>query len=488
MLSAGCWKFDPDHCVSKGGDIGCDKGFFCSQCEPRENGCLPELPSENCYYPEHPTESTTGSTTNPTSPTETGLPTPDPSLDDTGSTTGSTGDPGCVSDDDCPDPAATFCAADGECIGCDMLPDPSAGCVGLGMLTPLCDRGLCVGCDEAPEFCSGQTPICSPETGCRACVEHFECPDSACHLDGDDVGACFDPSEVMLVGSANELEGIVGALEGTDRAVLVLEPGFYPVTIDFGDSTEVAVLGSIVSPPILTGDGARVVEVFGDAIVYLSNIEVANSNIAGDGLDCTGRSAWVDDSRLDGNRIGIVSAGCSVHARRATIVQNTDRGIECSGGELSLINSAVGLNGNGFTPDVGGLHLTNVTVDFVYSSIVANQSSIPVEASIACAGGEMGVVSNSIILAGGGGLGGCDGLSLVYNAVDNPIIGRPNVDVGAAMGSWFMGLGTGDFHLSAAGEGMFADIAQWQEGDPVADVDGDPIPTDTPSFPGYDQP
>ena len=32
------------------------------------------------------------------------------------------------------------------------------------------------------------------------------------------------------------------------------------------------------------------------------------------------------------------------------------------------------------------------------------------------------------------------------------------------------------------------DIALWQPGDPVADIDGDPIPTDLPSFPGYDQP
>ena len=32
------------------------------------------------------------------------------------------------------------------------------------------------------------------------------------------------------------------------------------------------------------------------------------------------------------------------------------------------------------------------------------------------------------------------------------------------------------------------DIAQWDEGDPLFDFEGDAIPTDMPSFPGYDQP
>ncbi|MCA9705221.1 MAG: hypothetical protein KDK70_05135 [Myxococcales bacterium] len=296
-------------------------------------------------------------------------------------------------------------------------------------------------------------------------------------------------AEVVPVADAVELAAVVAGLEANDRAVLVLEPGFYPTTIDFGDSTEVAVIGTGINPPILTGDGARVVEVFGDAIVYLSNVEVSNSNVAGNGLECSGTSAWIDDSLLDANRIGIdVTGGCFVHARRATITANTDRGIECLGGDLSLRNCAVGLNGNGFTSSVGGLMLTNATVDIVYSTIVANQSSVSAEASVSCAGGELGEIRNSIIASAGGGIDGCAGITLANNAVDDGGIGGSNVDVGAAMGNWFMGLATGDLHLSATGAGVFADIAEWQATDPTMDVDGDPIPSGAPSFPGYDQP
>jgi hypothetical protein len=56
------------------------------------------------------------------------------------------------------------------------------------------------------------------------------------------------------------------------------------------------------------------------------------------------------------------------------------------------------------------------------------------------------------------------------------------------MSSWFAMPDMGDYHLTTSGETEFADIAMWQEGDPLTDIDGDPIPTDMPSFPGYDQP
>lgn len=335
----------------------------------------------------------------------------------------------------------------------------------------------------------GQTPICTDDGACRACVEHDECPSGACHLDGASVGACFDMAEVVPVGSTAELSAAVGGLEGRDRAVLVLEPGFYPTTIDLGDSTEVAIIGSSVNPPILAGDGARVVEVFGNAIVYLSHVEVSNSNVAGNGLECSGQSAWVDDSRLDDNRFGAsVSNGCFTHLRRTFVTSNSAGGIQCSGGELSLRNSAVGLNGNGFSSDVGGLRLDNATVDIVYSVIVANQSLMPSEASVACLGGELGEIRNSIIVGGGDGIDDCAGITFANNAVDDSGIDGSNVDVGSVVPNWFTGLATSDFHLAPAGAMLFAEIAQWQEGDPSTDVDGDPVPSETPSYPGYDQP
>jgi len=42
---------------------------------------------------------------------------------------------------------------------------------------------------------------------------------------------------------------------------------------------------------------------------------------------------------------------------------------------------------------------------------------------------------------------------------------------------WFVGYGAGNFHLQNDGLSLFADIAQWQPGDPLTDIDGDPRPT-----------
>ncbi len=60
-------------------------------------------------------------------------------------------------------------------------------------------------------------------------------------------------------------------------------------------------------------------------------------------------------------------------------------------------------------------------------------------------------------------------------------------DVGSYDETWFVAPATGDFHLSGAGQAEFADIADWDVGDPLADIDGDPRPQRAPGFPGVDE-
>ncbi len=82
----------------------------------------------------------------------------------------------------------------------------------------------------------------------------------------------------------------------------------------------------------------------------------------------------------------------------------------------------------------------------------------------------------------------CDALSWETNALDLGTLGASNENVGVYNGEWFADPGTVDYHLATAGEARFSNIAMWQEGNPTTDIDGDPIPTDIRSFPGYDQP
>ena len=42
---------------------------------------------------------------------------------------------------------------------------------------------------------------------------------------------------------------------------------------------------------------------------------------------------------------------------------------------------------------------------------------------------------------------------------------------------WFAGYGQGNLWLTTEGDATFAGIAHWSEGDPGADIDGDPRPS-----------
>ena len=162
--------------------------------------------------------------------------------------------------------------------------------------------------------------------------------------------------------------------------------------------------------------------------------------------------------------------------------------MDIAGGELTMVNSVVGRNGDNLTSSIGGLRLDGTATEITYSVMVGNEATNPSRGTLFCVGGETGVVHNSILVGSGESISGCGTLTLESNAVDGSSLGGTNDDVGPIMAGWFTNLGTNDFHLTTAGETTFMDIATWQAGDPTTDIDGDPIPTDMPSFPGYDQP
>src|SRR5690606_368738 len=111
--------------------------------------------------------------------------------------------------------------------------------------TPVCNAGACVQCTEdKTSACTGGTPVCGEDFGCHPCTEHIECPDSACHLDGSDQGACFDVGDVVEVGNVAELNTAIAGISGSDRGVIRVVAGDYTgVTAEFLSSVEVAIIG-----------------------------------------------------------------------------------------------------------------------------------------------------------------------------------------------------------------------------------------------------
>jgi hypothetical protein len=487
--TAACWSYDPSHCASRGGDGSCAAGQYCDACQGAHHGCVDVQPIATCYAPG--VQASSGSESDSAQGTTLEADTTDETTSSTGivdSTTGSTGIVGCADDANCTNDAAPFCGPDGACVTCEALADPNGACAAADGNTPVCADGTCVQCTlDSPSACAGQTPVCV-ENSCVACAEHFQCPDSACHLDGDEVGSCFDVADVITIANVADLSNALGRLGAGGQAVMVLSPGTYGVTISIGGSAEVAVLGAEEGTPVLSGNGSRAVDVFGSAIVYLANVQVDNN--AGDGVACSGTSVWLDDASIENNpQVGLTSTGgCGVHSRRSVFANNSGGGINCVAGELALENSAIGLNGNAFASSVGGVRVDGTAVTITYSSIVANEALLDPRGSLSCTGGATGEVRNSIVVGGGSSVDACDAIAFVTSAVDDPMIGGTTVDVGPAMNAWFVALGLADFHLTMQGRTAMEGIAVWQDGDPVTDIDGDPIDLGALGYPGYDQP
>ncbi|MCA9709476.1 MAG: hypothetical protein KDK70_26785, partial [Myxococcales bacterium] len=227
-LVFGCWRHDPNHCGSNLGDASCPEGMFCDGCEAENNGCVTEQPSLTCHIAgvDDDGGADSSSSTGTTSPTAgSGMATTMGGTDPSGS---STAEPGCTANGDCQDPSTPFCGPLGECVGCEGTSDPDGACAGLDAQVPVCADGACVQCTaDRLGACGGQTPVCGSDSQCVACTEHTECPMSACHLDGVDVGACFDPAQVVMIANTAELSDALATVGGP--AVFVLAPGTYPI-------------------------------------------------------------------------------------------------------------------------------------------------------------------------------------------------------------------------------------------------------------------
>ena len=407
----------------------------------------------------------------------------------TGSTTG--GLPACDGPEDCGGDTP-FCSELGECVSCSELADGDGACSDADAATPVCSEGVCVQCtDENAGACVDATPTCGSDNECVACTEHAHCPESACHLDGPDVGRCFDVGAVQMIADGTALtEAFDNAPDGGDL-VLVLTgtiSDYGNTSISFATSAEVAVIGD--GSQLLTNDDLNpIVASGGESIVYFGGVSIGG-NILGDGLACSGTSVWLDDSEVRSNDgVGLtVSGGCAAHLRRSVISDNDGGGMDASGATTRVLveTSVIASNGNGAGR---GLVFDDAQIEMTFSTVVRNDGTS--DDTLLCIGTAGGVIRNSI-LAGRDApsiSGACSNVMFSSNRTDTDVGGADNVSTDVPNEEdWFVAFFRGDYHLSAQGQDELDGIAMWQEGDPATDIDGEPVSTDSPSFPGYDQP
>lgn len=472
---------------------------------PSADGCSVVQPANDCYSPcgmnqsaleesscESSSSTTIGGMTDP-NPTLSGPTSMDPdstTIDPDPDTTldATTLDQDCM-DLGCPDPQAPFCGAEGQCVSCQDMVDPDASCESLDQGTPVCFEGNCVQCtDDNLGACAAEQPVCGAANVCEGCTEHAHCPDSACHLGGENVGQCFDADTVVEAASAVVFANAVNNLGANEDLVVRLTGNLYTLTNSMEiTQSEVAIIGG--NFPTINRQGNPVISVGNGALVYFGNVGIVNGG--GSGLSCLGASMWLHDTEVRNNsELGLdVGTGCAVRLRRSLITANSGGGIDVSGGELFIENSVVGANGNPVAT-VGGIQLNNSTIEISYSTIAGNFSADNDRSSMFCiGGGSEGFVRNSIVVGSGGDtIAGCNALTWNTNAVDRGGLGGGNEDVGGFDNDWFQNANARDYRLTALGTMDIGDVAQWQDGDPQFDFDGNPVPLRDASYPGYVQP
>jgi hypothetical protein len=384
--------------------------------------------------------------------------TTDETTTDPGSTTEA---PACAASEDCADPAPFCDEVTGECVSCDAMPSPDEACAELDPTTPICVDGGCVQCTvTATAACQGQ--ICDAGTNiCVPCTAHAQCQ-AACDLA---TGECFPPDLVVHVGPGQEFDTIgdaIASLSFTDRGTIIIHQDAYNESVVVGDAIRLALLAAPGDIPTWYTTSGSQLTIQSDAAVFVEGLRLYG-NSYGAGFTMNGGFAWLDRVQLVNNDIGAqITNGAQVVMRNCMLGHLVGLGYDAllvdSASASILYSTLIG------DADLGnGLYCDLASSVTVRNSIIANYSGNPIE---------------------------CEFADIAYSATTGTVTGDGNHDVGAAELSWFSDYSSGDFHLIPGAANVFADIAQWQTGDPPTDLDGDPRPSidGASDYPGADVP
>jgi len=196
---------------------------------------------------------------------------------------------------------------------------------------------------------------------------------------------------------------------------------------------------------ILSGGGAPQLTVL-DGTVLMDGIQMSgNSSSMDPGLLVDGGRAWVD---------------------RGRIVTNLGGGIVAqAGAELVLRSSFVG----GDVSDRVAVQLDDANAEVLYSTLGAGFGT---GVALACTLGSTIDVRNSMMVSRNAEAEvQCTPATIGYSASEMDL-GETNTALGDMDISWFADFGGGNFHL-ATPPATIATTAQWQEGDPLTDIDGE---------------
>lgn len=278
----------------------------------------------------------------------------------------------------------------------------------------------------------------------------------------DDHGRCpGDGSEAVpycLPQDAIEAVGVGGS--GTIRIV----PG-----VGAGYAQDLSVLAG--QTLVLIGDGEYVPNINAEPGGAPSVLTIAEPDA----------TVWATGLRFRGGTDGpaIEVSGGSLHASAIQIADSEAGGIVVDGGSAELTNSFIAhwwSQDHAIFVDSGSFVGRNISVVWAQTASGAvfctSAATVHLHDSIVV---SLATVDDFV----------CQGVVLDH-VVTKDDVGPPPITASP----WFENQFGGDLHLRPDGAAVFADLADWNTGDPTADIDGDPRPRvdGTPDFPGADVP
>ncbi len=419
-------------------------------------------------------ESESGTTMNPTNPTE--------------STTMSMTE--CSDADPCSDAAAPFCVG-GKCVPCDQA--DAAACVDLDAAAPVCSEGACVECSaDDKALCEGNKPVCGADNTCAACTDHPECPDSACNLE---TGACFGLDYVIYVDKAAPCDVGDGTMAMPFCKIVQAFDKMLADDVSLGWTIKIK-SGNYVEDPLVVPEGALVVMSSWDGIqpkiratpgsgptlsvsnatnLYIDRLAF-NLNDEYNGIVCASAKVWIDGSRMASNAgQGYESTECDTWVRNSVIFKNGSGGLASYGaGQTWITNTYVTGNGTQNLDDYGGLRSSQGNEMHIRYSTVANNLTGTGPRSLHCtADAAPTEIRNSVLIA-----------FTNMNSVDCPggTFSNSALDEGAIDGDTNLVATIDDLvnFFSPPNNGVYAalpgtgldGLALWVTGDPTTDFDG----------------
>jgi len=244
------------------------------------------------------------------------------------------------------------------------------------------------------------------------------------------------------------LTDAVASFEAGAEGTVIVHQALYGEAVIVDGGRTVAFLVNADDEPVWAGAVAGMAPQLTvlDGTVLMDGIQMSGNGSSMDpGLLVDGGRAWVDRGRIvDNNGGGIVAQ---------------------AGAELVLRNCFVG----GDVNDRIAVQLDDANAELLYTTLGAGAVDA---VGLTCTAGSIVNIRNSVMVSRSAEAEvQCTPATIGYSAAEMDL-GDTNTALGDMDISWFADFGGGNFHL-ATPPATIATAAQWEDGDPLTDIDGD---------------